>query len=60
MVHACLLAILVLAYCYVVRCDFINLDDSGYVYANPFVKEGLSWGNLATAFTTFVGAFGSH
>lgn len=32
--------------------DFVNYDDNGYVYDNPFVKEGLSFKGLGWAFTT--------
>ncbi len=34
------------------RFDFINLDDPGYVFENPFVKNGLSWESVKWAFTT--------
>ncbi len=32
--------------------DFINLDDEQYVTQNPYVRGGLTAGNLAWAFTT--------
>jgi len=31
---------------------FLNYDDQDYVTANPHVRTGLSWANLAWAFTT--------
>src|SRR6266513_3600669 len=33
--------------------DFINIDDSGYIYENPIVRNGLSWDGVKWAFTTF-------
>lgn len=35
---------------------FVNFDDPGYVYQNPFVLGGLSWANFAWAWTTFTEA----
>ncbi len=47
------LALLVLAvYLPVLNNGFINLDDGGYVYDNPQVKEGLTWNGFRWAFTT--------
>lgn len=31
---------------------FVNLDDPAYVYANPHVQKGLTWGGIEWAFTT--------
>ena len=36
----------------VVRCDFVNLDDSTYVVENPAVQAGFTWKSVAWAFTT--------
>jgi tetratricopeptide (TPR) repeat protein len=44
------------SYAFVVRCDFIDMDDTGYVIHNPFIKEGLTWQGIQTAFTTFYGS----
>src|SRR5438552_14405454 len=33
--------------------DFINIDDSGYVYENTMVRNGLTWEGIKWAFTTF-------
>src|SRR5277367_4497160 len=33
--------------------DFVNYDDNGYVYQNPYLKAGLSAKGLSWAFTTF-------
>ena len=32
--------------------DFVDYDDSKYVYENPQVLAGLSWRSLAWAFTS--------
>jgi protein O-mannosyl-transferase len=32
--------------------DFVNYDDPAYVTSNAHVQSGLSWGNVAWAFTT--------
>jgi tetratricopeptide (TPR) repeat protein len=32
--------------------DFINYDDDSYLYENPHVLTGLTWGNIVWAFTT--------
>ena len=34
------------------RCGFVNFDDGPYVYENPIVQRGLTWGGLRWAFTT--------
>jgi tetratricopeptide (TPR) repeat protein len=31
---------------------FIDFDDPGYVFENPFVRKGLTWDGVAWAFTT--------
>ena len=31
--------------------EFLRLDDPGYTYLCPFVKDGLSWANVREAFT---------
>jgi len=41
-----------LCYLPVVRHDFINIDDRYYILQNPHVRTGLTWGNVAWAFTT--------
>jgi tetratricopeptide (TPR) repeat protein len=33
--------------------DFINIDDSGYIYENTMLGTGLSWDSFKWAFTTF-------
>ena len=33
------------------RHEFINYDDNGYVYENPAITQGLSWGGVLWAFT---------
>lgn len=37
----------------VVHHPFANLDDSGYVYGNPHVQDGLTWSTVKWAFTSF-------
>ena len=37
------------------KCDFVNLDDDLYVYANPHVQAGLSLEGLRYAFTSTEG-----
>lgn len=32
---------------------FVNIDDGAYVYANPHVKNGLTWEGIRWAFTAF-------
>src|SRR4051794_40746242 len=36
-----------------VRHEFVNFDDDNYVYANPIIMKGLSFGGIAWAFTHF-------
>lgn len=33
--------------------EFLNLDDNGYIYENPFVAQGLNWASIKWAFTAF-------
>ena len=33
--------------------EFIRLDDPAYTFACPFVRGGLSWSNIAAAFSSF-------
>jgi tetratricopeptide (TPR) repeat protein len=40
------------AYGQVARHDFVNFDDDKYVYENPQVRAGLTWGGVTWAFTT--------
>ena len=52
-----LLVLLTLAvYTPVLRHGFINYDDDRYVTGNPQVQEGLRWGTVRWAFTTFAQA----
>ncbi len=44
------LAVLIL-YQSSLRNDFLNYDDPAYVTSNPHVRQGLSWANVAWAFT---------
>ncbi|HEY5910479.1 MAG TPA: tetratricopeptide repeat protein [Verrucomicrobiae bacterium] len=41
-----------LAYSIVARHGFVDYDDGDYVSANPHVENGLTWANVAWAFTT--------
>jgi len=41
-----------LAYVRIVRCDFVNLDDTTYIIDNTSIQEGLNWKSLCWAFTT--------
>ena len=45
-------ALTFLCYLPVVRHDFINVDDRYYILDNPHVITGLSWSNLAWAFSS--------
>jgi Flp pilus assembly protein TadD len=40
-------------YCPILRNGFIEFDDPGYVTANARVQAGLSWNNVAWAFSSF-------
>ncbi len=45
------LAVLVVAvYARTAAFDFVNYDDPGYVYDNPLIAKGLSWGGVAEVF----------
>jgi hypothetical protein len=46
-----LVALVLLVYAPVRRFDFVNLDDNEYVTENPFVRSGLSAGNVHWALT---------
>ena len=36
--------------------EFLRFDDQDYTFLCPFVKDGLSWANVKTAFTSFTHA----
>ncbi|MGA2280237.1 MAG: tetratricopeptide repeat protein [Verrucomicrobiota bacterium] len=50
-----LVAVTLVVYWPVTRCDFVNYDDSDYFFSNPHVLAGLSPANLGWAFTTGFG-----
>lgn len=41
------------AYAHVLHCDFLPFDDDSHVRENPLLKGGLTWSNVAAAFTGF-------
>jgi tetratricopeptide (TPR) repeat protein len=47
-----LIAVTILAYAPIFRCDFVNFDDPNYVTENANVQAGLSIQGVAWAFTT--------
>jgi Flp pilus assembly protein TadD len=47
-----LVAVTLVVYWPVTRCDFVNYDDPDYFFSNPHVLAGLSSSNLVWAFTT--------
>ncbi len=49
---AALTAGVVLLYAQTLRFAFVNFDDDQYVFENPHVTSGLTWPNIAWAFTT--------
>jgi protein O-mannosyl-transferase len=51
----CLLlaAVVLVFYNPVVHNGFVNYDDFGYITENPHVREGLPWGTVKWAFTTY-------
>src|ERR1051325_5018108 len=51
-----LTAVTLATYWPVLNTGFINLDDPLYVKSNPRVLTGLSWRNIAWAFTTGYGS----
>lgn len=46
-----LVVITLVAYWQLPTHDFLNLDDSGYITQNMHVKEGITWNNIAWAFS---------
>jgi len=49
---AALVVLAVLPYLQTLRYGFVNFDDGAYVAENPLVQQGLTWSNVAWAFTT--------
>ena len=49
---AALVVLAVLPYWQTLGHEFINFDDGGYVAENPIVQQGLTWSNVAWAWTT--------
>jgi protein O-mannosyl-transferase len=49
---AALVVLAVLPYLQTLRYEFIRFDDGVYVAENPLVQQGLTWSNVAWAFTT--------
>jgi hypothetical protein len=47
-----LFVLAVLPYLQTLRYEFVNFDDEAYVAENPLVQQGLTWSNVAWAFTT--------
>ena len=45
--------LVIVIYAQTTRFDFINLDDNLYVYANPFLQNGLNWNSVKWAFTSY-------
>ncbi len=45
------LIVLMLPWGLALGCQFIHIDDADYVYRNPHVMGGLSWGNITWAFS---------
>lgn len=43
------------AYSHVIWHEFVNFDDGAYVFENPHVTSGLSWGVVRWAFTSMSG-----
>ncbi|MCB1050044.1 MAG: glycosyltransferase family 39 protein [Acidobacteria bacterium] len=50
---AALFCFVVLAYFRMRENLFVAIDDPGYLWANPHVRQGLSWANIQWAFTSF-------
>jgi tetratricopeptide (TPR) repeat protein len=46
-----------LVYWQVRNFDFVNCDDSVYIYENPHMSSGLTWDNVIWAFTTGYASF---
>ena len=49
---AALLVLAVLPYLQTLGYEFVNFDDGPYVAENPLVQQGLTWSNVAWAWTT--------
>jgi tetratricopeptide (TPR) repeat protein len=45
-----LVALVAVAYCQVVRNEFVQCDDDEYIYRNPAVRQGLTWAGVDWAF----------
>ena len=56
LISALLIVVVFAAYSPVKNNDFINFDDSEYVYANPHVNTGLTRDNILWAFSHFYAA----
>ena len=48
-----LIAVVLVAYNPVVHNGFVNYDDFGYITGNAHLREGLTWGTVKWAFTTY-------
>jgi Tfp pilus assembly protein PilF len=55
-VAVCIVLLTLLVYVDVLKFDFVSYDDGLYVTENKRIKAGLSWDNIAWAFTTFYDA----
>ena len=51
-VYSALILSTLLVFWQVRNFDFINYDDNVYVYENPDISNGLSYGSVIAAFTT--------
>ena len=49
---AALIVLAILPYLQTLRYEFVNFDDGTYVAQNPLVRQGLTWSNVAWAWTT--------
>jgi Tfp pilus assembly protein PilF len=56
LICVCLIAITFAVYWPVHRFEFVNYDDSGYIYENPRTLQGLTWQNFCYAFRSTVAA----
>lgn len=50
------LTVIGILYTPVSTCSFLNFDDNEYVTENPWVRTGISWENIVSAFTGVKGA----